>query len=196
MKNLTICQNCGKEYFLTQKARRRLVFCSAKCQHKKQVAEGASNFKGGKFTSKDGRVMLLVGKNRYRAEHLIIAESIIGYEIKGGYVIHIDGNLSNNFPENLFLYSSNSEFSSDRQNGIIPSKSNLYPLTYRKISERGSCISTQKMSGLNFQRILPKEPVAPWTAARIKWKAKDLTMVKTRGTPGKSGSCLSIKVKP
>lgn len=63
--------------------------------------EQSGKWKGGRMVDKDGYVLVRVGR-RYLREHRVIAELLLGRPLtKVECVHHVDGNKSNNVPENL-----------------------------------------------------------------------------------------------
>lgn len=71
------------------------------------------NWKGGKFTTKDGYVAIktathLLGANNYTLEHRLVIEKVIGRKIKHPEVVHhINGVKNDNRVNNLILFKSN-----------------------------------------------------------------------------------------
>jgi len=84
----------------TQKEGRLLQF-----EKGKGVGEDHYRWSGGKNVSKAGYVMLHVGHGKKnRAEHLVVAEKVLGRKLKKGECIHhIDGDKENNMNNNLLI---------------------------------------------------------------------------------------------
>ena len=69
------------------------------------------SWKGGRYISSDGYVMVYVGGDkkrngwqRYKKEHMLIAEKMLGRKLKTKEVVHhIDGNKTNNDETNLWV---------------------------------------------------------------------------------------------
>lgn len=61
---------------------------------------------GGKFTSSDGYVKIGIGGRKYRAEHRLIAEKVLGRPLKRNEVVHhINGKRNDNRHCNLLICS-------------------------------------------------------------------------------------------
>jgi hypothetical protein len=131
------CIVCGKEFYLCKSRvaqRPQYGACSAKCQHVYQKLDSASNWKGGIYvdTGTGHRRKLIKSGNRpepcrYRAEHRIIADKIIGRMLKRHEgILHINHKQADNRPKNLFICGSISEMA-NRINGKLswPIDSNL-----------------------------------------------------------------------
>ena len=75
-----------------------------------QAGKDNPNWKGGKYKKREGYVMVLSGKRKYKYEHQIVIEQTLGRPLLPGEVVHhINGGRSDNRPENLEVFSSHSE---------------------------------------------------------------------------------------
>lgn len=136
------CDSCGSisettysNYFHSQERRGwpKTTFCRpcvCKSSAAKRVGKPAHNkgkkldssqkgknhplWKGGRYISSDGYVMVHIGGDKkevgwtsYRKEHMLIAERILGRTLEKEEVVHhIDGVKTNNEPSNLWITSS------------------------------------------------------------------------------------------
>lgn len=101
------CLNCKKVFekskFESKKYWKIKKFCSNKCaklfhfkknnawNKGKKINCGKENpfFKGGRYVSKAGYVMILAeGKGKYQYEHRIIIEKLLGRKLKRAEVVH------------------------------------------------------------------------------------------------------------
>lgn len=75
----------------------------------KNSRKGSNNayWKGGKYITKNGYVMVLVGIKQYKAEHILVMEKILGRKLLPGEIVHHKDESfearSNNDPSNLKL---------------------------------------------------------------------------------------------
>jgi hypothetical protein len=77
---------------------------------KPDMQDGHKNhqWKGG-FNHNDGYRLVLVGKKKYVPEHRLVVEQKLSRKLKKGEVVHhIDGDRSNNHPDNLIVFESQS----------------------------------------------------------------------------------------
>jgi hypothetical protein len=76
-----------------------------------QVGEEARHWKGGRRVSSHGYVGVLKdGTGSYAYEHRKVMEQVLGRALRRGEVVHhIDGDKTNNSPENLEVFASNAE---------------------------------------------------------------------------------------
>jgi len=102
------CPICNKP----KKTRSAKRCCSMKCRNKWMVKERTSNWRGGKFISSTGYVLIYVpkseriGTSSYVLEHRINMEKFIGRKLKTKeHVHHINGNTLDNRIKNLLLVS-------------------------------------------------------------------------------------------
>jgi hypothetical protein len=77
---------------------------AANINHDK-CGEEAPNWRGGRRVDKDGYVRVLVGKKKYRLEHKIVMETLLGRPILPKETVHHkNGIRTDNRPENLELW--------------------------------------------------------------------------------------------
>lgn len=89
-------------------------FCSLQCYWKSKIGERAKNWKGG-ISYNRGRIMIWQPhhpfadqKGYIRQSRLIMEQRLGRYPTKEEVVHHINGNKSDDHPENLWLFSSQS----------------------------------------------------------------------------------------
>lgn len=119
-----VCFRCGKVFErYPGKQKNKRTFCSRGCYHEQMGEENLSkrvNQKGGmtvKERLKISEAQRKQGNNGQTYEkflgrhtHRLVMEKKIGRPLKEGEVVHhIDGNKRNNHPDNLMLFSSQSE---------------------------------------------------------------------------------------
>lgn len=107
----TSCKACAARRTLRE-AQRQAVAAQRGKPRPNQRREQHSRWKGGRYMSHDGYVMIHVtsdtthtGWAKYAKEHIVIAEGELGRKLEKGEVIHhIDGVKTNNtWPDNLHL---------------------------------------------------------------------------------------------
>ena len=71
-----------------------------------RYAKWAKTHAKGKSIKPNGYIEITIGENKGRGEHAIVAEKAIGRPVEKGEVVHhINGNRSDNRPENLMVMS-------------------------------------------------------------------------------------------
>lgn len=122
------CVNCGKEFYIKRAAqgqRPEDSCCSEKCQREYYVLEKNSHWKGGKYIDNtSGHRRQLCKREEavghYLAEHRVIAAQFIGrYLHRTEMMLHLNNQLDDNRPENLFICASIREMRK-RYNGSLP----------------------------------------------------------------------------
>lgn len=121
-----VCESCNESYEVSKyTVKRKKTNLCRKCYSKKVLTgikrphmcrENSAVWNGGVYISTDGYKMVKCenefhpsGRQKYKREHVLIVEKIIGRELKtqrghmGEQVHHIDGNKLNNSPNNLLL---------------------------------------------------------------------------------------------
>lgn len=104
-KGETFCKSCA-----TKKSGFAKLGKPIKASPKKSRAEKHGAWKGGRFISSDGYVMIYMSPRKYRKEHFLVIEKHLGRLLQDGErVHHIDGDKQNNEGANLDLMISESE---------------------------------------------------------------------------------------
>jgi ferredoxin-like protein FixX len=97
------CLECGTPFVTSRKRIEdgRGKFCSKQCQYAAQSGERSPQWKGGRIRTATGYIELTINRERV-PEHRFVAEKMIGRPLRTDeHVHHLDGNRSNNAPENL-----------------------------------------------------------------------------------------------
>lgn len=111
---VTQCRSCACKD-TAHKRRGHVAHNKGKRLPDSQTGENHPSWKGGRYISADGYVMVRFksrekGWAGYRKEHSLIMESHIGRELLNGELVHhIDGNKQNNAIDNLHLCSGHSD---------------------------------------------------------------------------------------
>lgn len=100
------CEGCGREYVrvcIPVEPKRK--FCSRVCYASTNVGEGHHQWRGGRWTTKEkGYVYLTLPGNTHRAEHVLIAEQVLGRRLKKNEVVHhINADKMDNRNDNLLI---------------------------------------------------------------------------------------------
>jgi hypothetical protein len=114
---ILICKTCNKTFRCCQSkiADGKGKYCSNDCRQKGMVGKGNPNWKGG-MRGKSEHVYKQIyapshshaGYNLAIPYHRFVVENILGRTLKSRETIHhIDFNIQNNAPSNLFLFPSN-----------------------------------------------------------------------------------------
>lgn len=127
-----ICENCGKPFYpgnITQNPEQKC--CSAKCAADFYKGANSHLFKGGVSHQGDGQRWILLPRpgyiGKYIQEHRLIASRTIGRMLlKSEPILHINNDISDNRPDNLFICGTIGEMRR-RVTGHLPwpNKSNL-----------------------------------------------------------------------
>lgn len=106
------CAYCGKEKTIRSDGKKDKNYCNASCSQKDRLRspEDHPNWKGGKRYNHNGYIEVLMPEhhrargNGYVFEHIIVLENKIGRRLNSDeHTHHLDGNKSNNDPDNLVV---------------------------------------------------------------------------------------------
>lgn len=117
LNHVFTCQQCGALTSTYRSPRRPAPrFCSLACLGASQNGSGNPSFSGGRHTLANGYIVVLAPSDPeadsrgYVYEHRLVARGILGRPLVGGEVVHhIDGDKTNNAPDNLQVFTSQSE---------------------------------------------------------------------------------------
>ena len=132
-----VCAGCGKEFssprHRAKRAKHGHNYCSKQCHYEHASGERSSQYKGGKFkTTGSGYVLINLGGKKWRCQHRLAVERVIGRKLKykGEPILHINGRHDDNRIENLYVCSNYSEMARILTNYDVPYpvESNVYAL--------------------------------------------------------------------
>jgi hypothetical protein len=125
------CRQCGVVFEVPPSCANR-QFCSNLCKNTYLTGENAAAWNGGVTVSKEGYIHVWCSKpgqrGKYRAQHRLIAEEFIGRKLErnGEPILHVNNQMDDNRPENLYVCASKNECSSIVNGGApFPDQSNL-----------------------------------------------------------------------
>lgn len=100
-----ICEGCGKEF--VPKTRRYSRFCTVTCHHKTRPP--AKPKIGHRYLMRNGYIRVSTEKGR-GYEHRLVMEQVLGRQLlRTEDVHHVNGDTTDNRPENLRVHSSHAE---------------------------------------------------------------------------------------
>lgn len=145
MKFSRTCAACGVKYEC-EGSRADSVYCSKKCCIAHKVRENSNAWTGGTHIDPVGRKNVYTSERyvnvrgkkvrRYRGEHRIVVESIIGRRLsRNEIVFHVNWDRGDNRADNLYLFPSHGDFMAALNGGELPKRSNL-PITRPAASGR------------------------------------------------------------
>ena len=129
------CIHCGSLFWMRPSAllrRGEARCCSTECRNAFYAGVNSPAFKSGFYTDSTTNIRHVLLKRpgyvgKYMAEHRVVASKAIGRLVtRSEFVIRVNRNPNDNRPDNLFICTTNSEFSR-RRNGSLPwpTQSNL-----------------------------------------------------------------------
>ena len=103
----SLCPQCGKPKY-------RLALTCRSCADKRRTGEGNNLWRGGRTITPHGYVLVrlpghhLADVRGYVYEHRLVAEEMLGRQLRDGELVHhLNGDKTDNRPENLEVHESN-----------------------------------------------------------------------------------------